>query len=253
MGGWNGAGASSASVGGEGAVIVPGLKIGLDAGTSQVTANSDNFVRMFNNGVEHFRMKPDGRLSLGEPAEFDAALGKDFFPCPGIDLEIHRNQYPDGTMHAPIARLDHAREGEPAYMCDSWPVVENAIVGQLLCDWDGNHVGRVAVVSGPPPAQNINPAGKYSYRQWTNSDNRTGYGDFDCGAILFETAARRDDGTGTYGLKPRMKITHQGNIQIYNTAAVPSTNASNGGYLYVENGALKYRGKNGTVTTIANA
>lgn len=36
-------------------------------------------------------------------------------------------------------------------------------------------------------------------------------------------------------------------------ATAPSGNPSGGGVLYVENGALKYRGSSGTVTTIANA
>jgi hypothetical protein len=36
-------------------------------------------------------------------------------------------------------------------------------------------------------------------------------------------------------------------------ATPPSSNPSGGGILYVENGALKYRGSSGTITTIANA
>jgi len=36
-------------------------------------------------------------------------------------------------------------------------------------------------------------------------------------------------------------------------ATVPTGNPSGGGVIYVENGALKYRGSSGTVTTIANA
>jgi hypothetical protein len=40
---------------------------------------------------------------------------------------------------------------------------------------------------------------------------------------------------------------HMGN------AAAPTANPSSGGVLYVEGGALKYRGSSGTVTTIANA
>lgn len=36
-------------------------------------------------------------------------------------------------------------------------------------------------------------------------------------------------------------------------ATAPTGNPSGGGVLYVENGALKYRGSSGTVTTIANA
>jgi hypothetical protein len=44
-----------------------------------------------------------------------------------------------------------------------------------------------------------------------------------------------------------------GVLGIGNADTVPSTNPSGGGVLYVEGGALKYRGSSGTVTTIANA
>ncbi len=42
-------------------------------------------------------------------------------------------------------------------------------------------------------------------------------------------------------------------IGIANASTVPSSNPAGGGVLYVESGALKYRGSSGTVTTIANA
>ena len=41
-------------------------------------------------------------------------------------------------------------------------------------------------------------------------------------------------------------------VYIANSTA-PASNPTSGGYLYVESGALKYRGSSGTVTTIANA
>jgi hypothetical protein len=44
-----------------------------------------------------------------------------------------------------------------------------------------------------------------------------------------------------------------GCIGIRNAAAIPSASPANGGVLYVEGGALKYRGSSGTVTTIAPA
>lgn len=44
-----------------------------------------------------------------------------------------------------------------------------------------------------------------------------------------------------------------GVVFIANATAVPSANPTGGGILYVENGALKYRGSSGTVTTIAAA
>ena len=45
----------------------------------------------------------------------------------------------------------------------------------------------------------------------------------------------------------------QGVIGIASAVTVPSVNPSNGGILYVEDGALKYRGSAGTVTLIAPA
>lgn len=45
----------------------------------------------------------------------------------------------------------------------------------------------------------------------------------------------------------------QGAIFIKNGDVVPTGNPTNGGYLFVEDGALKYRGSSGTVTTIAPA
>jgi hypothetical protein len=42
-------------------------------------------------------------------------------------------------------------------------------------------------------------------------------------------------------------------IGIGNAVTVPTGNPTGGGVLYVEAGALKYRGSSGTVTTIANA
>ena len=42
-------------------------------------------------------------------------------------------------------------------------------------------------------------------------------------------------------------------IGIGNATTVPTSNPTGGGILYVDAGALKYRGSSGTVTTIANA
>lgn len=45
----------------------------------------------------------------------------------------------------------------------------------------------------------------------------------------------------------------QGVMGIANAAVAPSVNPAAGGILYVEDGTLKYRGSNGTVTVIAPA
>jgi len=44
-----------------------------------------------------------------------------------------------------------------------------------------------------------------------------------------------------------------GVVGISNATTSPTTNPTGGGILYVESGALKYRGSSGTVTTIAAA
>jgi len=74
--------------------------------------------------------------------------------------------------------------------------------------------------------------------------------------------------TFTAGAAERLRITSGGNIGvnttdqfgggvrvvgIANATTVPASNPTGGGVLYVEAGALKYRGSSGTVTTIANA
>lgn len=82
------------------------------------------------------------------------------------------------------------------------------------------------------------------------------------GRIVFLTTA-----DGAASVTERMRITNAGSIGIggssfgsgtlvcfiANATAVPSTNPTGGGILYVESGALKYRGSSGTVTTIAAA
>lgn len=52
--------------------------------------------------------------------------------------------------------------------------------------------------------------------------------------------------------KTRVQVDAEGNVAIKNTDAAPSTPAS-GGFVYVEGGALKYRGSSGTVTVLAPA
>jgi hypothetical protein len=49
-----------------------------------------------------------------------------------------------------------------------------------------------------------------------------------------------------------MRVTKDAWIGLANSTA-PAANLSGGGYIYVESGALKYRGSSGTITTIAAA
>jgi hypothetical protein len=58
---------------------------------------------------------------------------------------------------------------------------------------------------------------------------------------------------GNFGINLNDFGTGVGVVAIANAGTVPSTNPTGGGVLYVEAGALKYRGSSGTITTIANA
>jgi hypothetical protein len=72
----------------------------------------------------------------------------------------------------------------------------------------------------------------------------------------FETimVVQRIAAGGNFGIRTSSQFgAGRGVVAIANSAVAPSVNPSNGGILYVENGALKYRGSSGTVTVIAPA
>jgi hypothetical protein len=89
----------------------------------------------------------------------------------------------------------------------------------------------------------LNPNG--SFRFYTAPSGTAG------NAISFTQALTLDaDGNLLLGgtATPGAKV-----MYIANATTVPASNPTGGGVLYVEAGALKYRGSSGTVTTIANA
>jgi len=84
-------------------------------------------------------------------------------------------------------------------------------------------------------------AGAYRYPIYQPglSDNANHFNILEANLQLFSTVGAFGGGIGVLGIR--------------NAATVPSSDPSNGGVLYCEGGALKYRGSSGTVTTIANA
>jgi hypothetical protein len=97
------------------------------------------------------------------------------------------------------------------------------------------------------------PAGRYEIAVQSDKLQINGRNASDSG---FETVAvfQRAAAGGNIGFRTTSQFgAGRGVIAIANAVAAPSVNPADGGILYVEDGALKYRGSNGTVTVIASA
>jgi hypothetical protein len=109
-------------------------------------------------------------------------------------------------------------------------VAANGATFQLLNNSGGS--GQARIVSG------IRGTGTYlPIAVFTGGSQR----------VLVDTTGNVGIGTASFGASSE-KV-----LAIGNATAVPTGNPTDGGVLYVEAGALKYRGSSGTVTTIANA
>jgi hypothetical protein len=124
----------------------------------------------------------------------------------------------------------------------------------------GTHGGAASIrIDDPNPdiefveTDQVAPAGKYeiavqSDKLQINGRNATN--------SAFETIVvfQRQAAGGNIGIRTTSQFGGgHGVIAIANAATAPSINPAGGGILYVEGGALKYRGGNGTVTVIAPA
>jgi hypothetical protein len=99
----------------------------------------------------------------------------------------------------------------------------------------------------------IAPAGKYEIAVQSDKLQINGRNSSN---TSFETIAvfQRLGAGGNIGIRTSSQFGKgQGVIAIANATVAPSVSPAGGGILYVENGALKYKGSNGTVTTIAPA
>jgi hypothetical protein len=97
------------------------------------------------------------------------------------------------------------------------------------------------------------PAGKYEIAVQSDKLQINGRNAND---NAFETIVvfQRMAAGGNFGIRTTSQFGNgKGVIAIANASVAPSVNPAGGGILYVEDGALKYRGSNGTVTVIAPA
>jgi hypothetical protein len=99
----------------------------------------------------------------------------------------------------------------------------------------------------------VAPAGKYEIAVQSDKlqiNGRNANNDAFETIVVFQRLAAG----GNIGLRTTSQFGRgQGVIGIANATIAPSVNPAGGGILYVEDGALKYRGSNGTVTVIAPA
>jgi hypothetical protein len=99
----------------------------------------------------------------------------------------------------------------------------------------------------------VAPAGKYEIAVQSDKLQINGRNATDSAFEPIVVFQRRAAG-GNIGIRTSSQFGGgEGVIAIANAAAAPTVNPAGGGVLYVEDGALKYRGSSGTVTTIAPA
>jgi hypothetical protein len=99
----------------------------------------------------------------------------------------------------------------------------------------------------------VAPAGKYEIAVQSDKLQINGRNANDTG---FETLVvfQREAAGGNIGVRTRSQFGGgKGVIGIANAKEAPSVNPGEGGVLFVEDGALKYRGSQGTVSVIAQA
>jgi len=118
---------------------------------------------------------------------------------------------------------------------------------------DGTEVKTFTV-----PANSLNLSANKMYlvghSYWTHYYNfRVTHGVARYNGAFTPSVGQLPSGVNLYsGATSSSAIAVNGGLQLNNVEVAPNNNIS-GGYMYVENGALKYRGSNGTVTTIGAA
>ena len=99
----------------------------------------------------------------------------------------------------------------------------------------------------------VPPAGKYEIAVQSDKLQINGRNANDTAFETLMVFQRRAAG-GNIGVRTTSQFGEgQGVIAIANATVAPARNPASGGILYVEHGALKYRGSSGTVTVIAPA
>jgi hypothetical protein len=190
---------------------------------------------------ERMRIFSDGNVHIGATPTADAGFRLDVNGTgrftQGVNMATSSGNVGIGT-NAPITLLDVFSSTGSTIMArdssDAFGTTSKLILGRLegLRNIELRSVAR----------RSVNTAGRSRDLEiWQDNDGTLQQN------VIFKFNGNVGIGT-TNQFGSGVKV-----IGIANATTVPTTNPTGGGVLYVEAGALKFRGSSGTVTTIANA
>jgi hypothetical protein len=223
-----------------------------------------------------------GSLVNNTGAGIDFNLGAAELAFPNVRIEARRT-----AVNAPTDLVFHTRTITPSIaLVERWSILSTGVfqsngaqtiqtsTGNLTLATAGGN-GNIVLTpngSGVVVINSITTNTQYAEFGRT-AGRRLEFSNFIVGSV--NDAGHRINASSTFGVIAiatngidRILINQSGNvgigttnqfgsggmvIGIANATTVPTTNPTGGGVLYVEAGALKYRGSSGTVTTIANA
>ena len=159
---------------------------------------------------------------------------------------------PDGSLGAaPVAPSNAIAIGSSAKVHKSGQLVVGSTTSRISSCYVGGGVddtspSRVTLSSSDASGANLASAG-------ITIAGGMSTGTADGGSVRL--AASRAGGAGSTGnaLVDLLEMFANAHVFVANVVAAPSGSPSGGGWLYVEAGALKYKGSGGTITTIAAA
>ena len=149
--------------------------------------------------------------------------------------------------------------------------VSNSAIATVSARWNNSVVGQLRFRTGTDTTNKDD--GRMEIRLWENGSaafrllmneeetvfNSSGndydfrvQGDTLTHAIYLDASASTENIALLAGSAPNWQ-SMDGGVFIANASTVPTGNPSGGGFLYVENGAVKYRGSSGTVTPLGAA
>lgn len=208
-------------------------------GDLRLRAVDAGFVSVYTSDTERMRIDSSGNVNVGNATGIGYQSGN--VPKVGV--------YAAGAAVMGAARYT-ADTGSGIF---AFAKSRGATIGAVDVVSSGDNIGSIQFF-GTDGTGYINAA-----RIEAQVDGTPGTNDMP-GRLTFFTTA-----DGASSVSERMRIDNAGNLGVNMSAfsgakvvaigngTAPTANPTGGGYLYVEAGALKYRGSSGTITTIANA